>query len=169
MMVSLTSIKGDNPNTMCSNVKNSGSIVVLWDGVLTWFGVSIKFLIWNTHPPDEVVNVGDILLVWFILEYNKTTPWSFTPFDPSVGEEFLDLIHNYFRFIWAICGFLAAYWFWVTGVYTKFIALNYSTDALFAKSVPIFLNDLNNIIPGWVINIFSYHQIFLQFVRISII
>ena len=65
-MVSLTSIEVDNPNTMCPNIKNSDSIVTLWDGILKWFGDSIQFPIRNTYTPDEVVNVGDMLLVWFI-------------------------------------------------------------------------------------------------------
>ena len=98
-MVSLTSIEGDNPNPMWPNIKESDSIASSWYGVLKWFGDSIKFLIWNTHPPDEVVDVGDMLLVWFSYDYNKRTPWSFTLFGEPIGKELLDFLHNYFLFI----------------------------------------------------------------------
>ena len=141
-MVSMTSIKGDNPYTMCPKIKDSDRFVALRDGVLKWFGDYIQFSIWITYPPYEVVDVGDMLLVWFICKYNKRTPLSFTSFGPTVGEELLELIHNDFRFIWDICRFLAAYWFGVTGVYTEFIAWNCSTGALFAKSVPIWIISL---------------------------
>ena len=79
---------------MCYNIKNNDSIVGSWDGVLKWFGDSIQFPIRNTHPPDDVVDVGDILLVWFSCDYNKRNPWYFTLFDPFVREKFLDLLHN---------------------------------------------------------------------------
>ena len=169
LMASLKRIEFDNPYTMCSNINNSVSIVVSWDSVLKWFGESIQLPILNTHPPYEVVNVGDMFLVYFYSEYYKRTPWSFTSFVPSVGEEFLDLLHNYFRFIWAICSLLASYWFQVTGVYTKFNALNCSMGALFEKSVPILLNNLDNIIPSSDLNILADIYIFLQFSGITII
>ena len=110
-MVSLTIIQGDNPNTMCPNIKDGGIIVASLDGVLKSFGDSIQVMVWKTHPPDEFVDVGDILLMWFSCYYDKIIPWSFTSFGLPVGEELLHLLHNYFRFIWAICRFLAAYRF----------------------------------------------------------
>ena len=41
--------------------------------------------------------------------------------------------------------------------------------ALFAEAVPIFLNNLGNIVSSWFINILADLQILLQFVRIIII
>ena len=110
-----------------------------------------------------------MLLVWFICEYNKRTPWYFTLIGPPVGKELLECIHNDFRFIWKIYRFISAYWFQVTGVNTKFTPYNCLTGALFAKEVPIFLNNLDNIIPSWFINILADLHIFLQFGRITII
>ena len=48
-------------------------------------------------------------------------------------------------------------------------SLNVFTGDLLAKAVRIFLNNLNNIIPIWVIKILADIQIFLQFRRITII
>ena len=96
LMISLTSIKGDNPYPMCPNIKDSDNIVALWDGVSKWFCDSIQFTILNTHPQYELFYVGDMLLVWFRCKYNNRTPWYFTLFGPPVGKELLDFLNNDF-------------------------------------------------------------------------
>jgi hypothetical protein len=142
-------------------------VVAARNGVGEGQGDSIQFPVAHTHPPDEVVDIVNVLLVGFGGEDNDAAPGATARSDPFVIEKDCELFHDDFTFMWAIIGLGAANGLALASVNYKFESTNTFGHASFIEGIPVLLNKHGQFAFCFLVDIIANAEVFGEFRCVS--
>ena len=120
------------------------SFVAAGDGKFIFEGDRVEASVGDTKSPDEVVDVGDLFLVWFRCEDDHGEPAAEAGVkaDPIGFLEGVKLVRHDFGFVDAVAWLAAGNGCSGTGVNAEFVVEDWSRDAAGDEGVPIALDDV---------------------------
>jgi hypothetical protein len=110
-MVAGLGVDANPEQTTSAGTEVIEGVVASWNGKHEWLCDSVEAAVGDTQPPDELIDVGNMLLMGFWSKDDNGTPTALmTLSDPAVGEKSVDLLHNDSRFVNAVSILAARDW-----------------------------------------------------------